>query len=93
MRKTASALLAVALLGASVCGETMSFAPVGTLTVSTNIAITGTTTVDVASGTVVFAGVISGSGGLTKSGSCTLYLADRANTYDGLITVSGGALY
>ncbi|MBO7687413.1 MAG: autotransporter-associated beta strand repeat-containing protein, partial [Kiritimatiellae bacterium] len=93
MRKTASALLAAALLGASVSGETMSFAPAGTFTVNTNIAITGATTVDVASGTVVFAGVVSGSGGLTKRGAGTLYLANRANTYDGLMTVSAGALY
>jgi autotransporter-associated beta strand protein len=93
MRKTASALLAAALLGASVSGETMSFAPAGTFTVNTNLAITGATTVDVASGTVVFAGVVSGSGGLTKRGAGTLYLANRANTYDGLMTVSAGALY
>ena len=71
----------------------MSFAPADTLTVSTNIAITGATTVDVASGTVVFAGVVSGPGGLTKSGSGTLYFANRANTYDGPMTVSSGALY
>ncbi len=86
MRRTVSALFAVALLGASVAGGTMSFAPADTLTVNTNIAIAGATTVDVASGTVVFAGVVSGSGGITKSGSGTLYLANRANTYDGLMT-------
>ena len=93
MRKTASALLAAALLGASVSGETMSFAPAGTFTVNTNIAITADTTIDVASGTVIFAGVVSGSGGLAKNGAGTLYLASRANTFDGQLTVSAGALY
>ena len=43
------------------------------------------------SGTVVFAGVVSGSGDLTKRGAGTLYLANRANTYDGLMTVVSAA--
>ena len=98
MRRRAETALAIAALLTAPCvfsaaGETWTFAPADTLTVNTNLAITADTTVAVASGMVVFAGVISGSGGLTKSGSGTLYLANRANTYDGLMTVSGGALY
>ena len=90
--RTLAALLA-AFGVSSVAGGTMSFAPAGTLTVNTNVAITAGTTIDVASGTVIFAGVVSGSGALTKRGAGTLYLANRANTYDGLMTVSAGALY
>ena len=74
-------------------GDKASFAPVGTLTINSSIAFPGNITVEVSSGTVIFAGVVSGSGGITKSGSGTLYLANRANTYDGLMTVSAGALY
>ena len=96
-RRAETALAVAALLTVSctpsAAGATWSFAPADTLTVNTNIAITGTTTVDVASGTVVFAGTVSGSGGLTKRGSGSLYLANRANTYDGPMTVSSGALH
>jgi fibronectin-binding autotransporter adhesin len=43
--------------------------------------------------TFSFAGVISGTGGLTKSGTGTLTLSGTvANTYTGLTTVSGGEL-
>ena len=91
MRRRAETVLAVAALLTAPCalaasGATWSFAPADTLAVNANIAIAGVTTVDVASGTVVFAGVVSGSGGITKSGSGTIYLANRANTYDGLMT-------
>ncbi len=41
--------------------------------------------------TTTFAGVISGSGGLTKDGDSTQILSG-ANTYDGLTTVSDGTL-
>ena len=78
---------------APTAGDMASFALSDTLTFRSNIAFPGDITVDVSSGTVIFAGAVSGSGGITKSGSGTLYLANRANTYDGLMTVSGGALY
>ena len=73
-------------------GDKASFA-VGTLTLDSSIAFPDNITVDVSSGTVIIAGVVSGSGGITKSGSGTLYLANRANTYEGSTTVSGGVLY
>lgn len=45
------------------------------------------------SGNITLAGVLSGDGGLTKSGSGILTLAgSTANAYDGLTTVSGGTL-
>ncbi|MFN5209970.1 MAG: autotransporter-associated beta strand repeat-containing protein [Bacteroidota bacterium] len=43
------------------------------------------------SGNTTFAGIISGTGGLTKSNSGTLILSG-ANTYSGTTTVSGGIL-
>ncbi|ASJ92090.1 autotransporter-associated beta strand repeat-containing protein [Porphyrobacter sp. CACIAM 03H1] len=51
----------------------------------------GDLTVDTGAGSTRFAGVISGSGGLTKRGAQTLALAG-ANTFTGLVTVSGGTL-
>ena len=74
-------------------GDTATFSVADTLTCGSNIEFSGNITIKVSSGTVILAGVVSGSGGITKSGSGTLYLANRANTYDGLMTVSAGALY
>ena len=61
-------------------GDKASFAPADTLAINSNIAFAGDIFFDVSSGTVIIAGVVSGSGGITKSGSGTLYLANRANT-------------
>ena len=51
----------------------------------------GTVTVNKASGTDIFSGVISGGTGLIKEGAGTLVLAGN-NTYSGATLVSGGAL-
>jgi autotransporter-associated beta strand protein len=51
----------------------------------------GTVTVNKASGTDTFSGVISGGTGLIKAGAGTLVLAGT-NTYSGATLVSGGAL-
>jgi autotransporter-associated beta strand protein len=48
-------------------------------------------TIDVTTGTLTQNGVISGTGGLTKSGTGTLVLSG-ANTYTGGTTVTGGTL-
>ncbi|MGL4315480.1 MAG: autotransporter-associated beta strand repeat-containing protein [Pseudomonas sp.] len=51
----------------------------------------GTLTLSKASGSTNFAGVISGSGGLTKAGASTQILSG-ANSYSGATTVSAGVL-
>jgi fibronectin-binding autotransporter adhesin len=50
-----------------------------------------TLTVGDSSGTTIFAGVISGTGGLTKDGAST-QIVSGANTYSGSTTVNGGTL-
>ena len=62
-----------------------SFSSARTLT------LTGSGTVEIDTGTTTLSGVISGGGGLTKSGSGTLILSG-ANTYTGGTTVSSGTL-
>ncbi|RDJ27830.1 hypothetical protein DWF00_13000, partial [Bosea caraganae] len=51
----------------------------------------GALTIDKASGSSSFSGVISGSGSLTKSGSSAIVLTGE-NTYTGGTTISGGTL-
>ncbi|UVE19151.1 autotransporter-associated beta strand repeat-containing protein [Pseudomonas sp. LS44] len=51
----------------------------------------GTLTINKASGSSAFAGIISGTGGLTKAGASTQILSG-SNTYSGLTTVSAGIL-
>jgi len=54
----------------------------------------GTGTINVASGTHTFGGIISnngsGTGGLTKTGTGTLVLSSGANTYTGATNLNGG---
>ena len=67
-----------------------NFALVFNSTVNTNGNLL---TVDAAQGNVLFFGVISGSGGLTKTGASTLRLNGTvANLYSGATTVNAGSL-
>lgn len=60
-------------------------------TINLALALPATRTFNAASGNIAVAGVISGPGGLTKTGSNVLTLS-AANTYTGLTTVSAGRL-
>ncbi|RIV80623.1 hypothetical protein D2V17_19090, partial [Aurantiacibacter xanthus] len=62
-----------------------------TLTIANAVAVTGTVSFDQAGGSATQGGVISGSGGLTKTGSASLTLSG-ANSYQGTTTVSAGTL-
>ena len=79
------------ILGAAQTFRTAgNFALVFNSTVNTNGNLL---TVDAAQGNVLFFGVISGSGGLTKTGASTLRLnGTLANIYSGATTVSAGSL-
>ena len=62
-------------------------------TVGNNIALNAdTTVVATANGGVVLNGVISGTGGMTKTGPGVLTIGNAANTYSGPTVISGGRL-
>ena len=52
----------------------------------------GDATIDTAGYSVLCAGILSGSGGLIKTGSGTLTLSAGTNTYSGITTVNAGSL-
>lgn len=65
----------------------------GTLTIGGNLNNGGFLLTDTGAGNVIVTGVISGAGGLTKTGTGTLTLSGTtANTYTGATTVSAGTL-
>lgn len=61
-------------------------------TVGNNIALNADTTVATASGSITLNGVISGPGGITKTGAGALNLGNSANSFGGPIVVSNGRL-
>ena len=60
-------------------------------TVNLALALTGPQTVNAASNNITLSGVVSGVGGLTKTGAGTLVMT-AANSYTGGTTISGGAV-
>jgi len=61
-----------------------------TSTVGNNIALNADTTVATASGGVTLNGVISGTGGITKTGTGVLTVGNVSNNYSGPTVISGG---
>ncbi len=73
-------------LGAAQSVASLTSAGAATVTLGANALTVGTST-----GTTTFAGIIGGTGGLTKDGASTQTLTG-ANTYTGATTVSAGTL-
>ena len=64
----------------------------GTLAGGGQVALAGFTLSTGSGGDSIFAGVIGGSGGLTKQGSASSFTLTGANTYAGVTRVAGGTL-
>jgi fibronectin-binding autotransporter adhesin len=60
-------------------------------TINLAVAMAATRTVNAASGDVVLGGVVSGAGGLTKTGAGTVTLT-ATNTFTGAVTITAGTL-
>jgi len=72
--------------------QTWSNASANTLTISGTVANGGFLLTSGGSGNTTISGIISGTGGLTKTGSGTLTLSTATNTFSGGLTISGGTL-
>jgi fibronectin-binding autotransporter adhesin len=65
---------------------------VGSLAGSGNVSLGTATLTTGAAGSTTFSGIISGTGGLVKTGAGTTFTLNGANTYTGTTLVSSGAL-
>ena len=64
------------------------------LTIANGVVFTGTSTIQVASGSSIVSGVLSdtGAGGFTKTGTGTLGLSNTTNSYHGDTTITAGTV-
>ena len=91
---SAQRLLALPVLRVD-SGAALAFAgdqDVGSLTGAGNVALGSFTLSTGSTGNSVFAGVISGSGGLVKQGSSSVFTLTGANSYTGVTRISAGTL-
>jgi autotransporter-associated beta strand protein len=72
-------------------GDTLTNNDADLQTLNLDLSLAATRTVDAASGNIALGGVLSGAGGLTKTGAGTLTLS-AANTYTGTTTLLNGEL-
>ena len=76
----------------SVANATLGFSNSGGLAQPIALTGAGSNTIETDAGTMTLSGVISGSGGLNKTGNGTLALTSSANSYSGGTAITGGAL-